>query len=357
MVRPYGVIALLAPAAMLAVLRWRATDGSVGVAFAVVAALCLWFHLATAPLCRGLRDAVDGDVVSRVRGRLGRGPRVAPRDLAIAAAPRGPRRRVHGAGLAVAARPLRRQERHRALLVRAGAADRSSSGRDRRRDGGAHDRGLVLVAAAVGAPSWRAAGAARALPDRGGARAVGRARGPGADRTAQPDHPQSLPGRHLAAGAALVAAGLAEITDRIATHSSPAGGVVAPALLFAMLVAGGPFADATFRRSSFQHSKDFIRFDEPRRRDRRRSRCHLLSRRELARRRRRDRRVPVSWRLERDALALRLSDDPSRAGDGGGALRLAVRRAAAVAQPCLLAAARAAREPGAVPRRPSRSAG
>jgi hypothetical protein len=51
LVRPYGVIGLLAPAATLLVLRWRASGRlGWGVAYAVVSALCLWFHLAMAPL-------------------------------------------------------------------------------------------------------------------------------------------------------------------------------------------------------------------------------------------------------------------------------------------------------------------
>ncbi len=89
MVRPYAVIGLLAPAATLTVLRWRASGRlGWGVAFAVIGALCVWFHLATAPLAAapfGL--LVIETALLRLRPGAARSepPRVPARDLAIVA--------------------------------------------------------------------------------------------------------------------------------------------------------------------------------------------------------------------------------------------------------------------------------
>jgi len=66
----------------------------------------------------------------------------------------------------------------------------------------------------------------------------------------------------------LVAVGL----DRLAESARPRAqlaprawiGLAVPAVVIAALIATGPYADGVFRRSSFQHSKDFIRFDQPR---------------------------------------------------------------------------------------------
>jgi alpha-1,2-mannosyltransferase len=269
MVRPYAVIGLLAPAAALAILRWR-ESGRLrwGVSFAVLAALCLWFHLATAPLLVapfGL--LVIETVVARARGRAPtEEPRARPRDLAIAA--------VLAAALVGAFMVPAWQSLRDLYAAKSGIAQFSVElvpAIARLQAGASDGRSELTVTilfwclAAVGFAvlAWRRAGvalypAASALVQWVGLAILA---------------PIGLLNpiifnRYLIGTLPLVllgvAAGLAEVTDRIAPRSSPAAGIMTPALLLALLVAGGPFADATFRRSSFQHSKDFIRFDEPR---------------------------------------------------------------------------------------------
>ena len=270
MVRPYGVIGLLAPAATLTVLRWRASGRlGWGVAFAVIGALSVWFHLATAPLVAapfGL--LVIETALARLRPLPARSEpaRARARDLAMVA------------GLAVllvasfmlpAWQSLR--ELYAAKSGIAGFSFELVPWIARLQAGAAVGKADLTVTilfwflAAVGFVELARRRAPLALY----AAAATLAQWVGLAILA----PIGLLNpiifnRYLIGTLPLVllgvGAGLAEITDRIASRSGPAAVVVMPALLLAMLVAGSPFADATFRRSSFQHSKDFIRFDEPR---------------------------------------------------------------------------------------------
>ena len=365
-----AVIALLAPAADArgAALARRRTAG-VGCRLRGAGALCLWFHLATAPLlaapfgllvietalarlraergCAASRRASARRAISRSVAGLARAPGRArswcpPGDRCATSTP--PR---------AASRASRSSWCRRSLVFRPAPPT------------GTPALTVTLLFWGLAAVGCRRPGAparaARALPGGGDARAVGGARDPGADRTAQPDHLQSLSDRHPAAGAAPASRPVSpQLADRFAppARRARARGVVVPAA--PARAAGGrparsPTPPSGDRRSSTARTSSAST-------SRAADRCATAvppfyrdqSWRAAAGA---DRRVPVSRRLERDALALRLPDDPSRAGGRGRALRLALRRAAAAAQPRLLAAAGAAREPGAVPRRSSRSAG
>jgi hypothetical protein len=269
MVRPYAVIGLLAPAAVLAILRWRASGRlGWGIAFAVLAALCLWFHLATAPLLVAPFGLLLLETIAaRVRGRArAEQPQATPRDLAIAA---GTSAVLVGAFMVPAWQSLR--DLYAAKSGIAGFSFELVPAIARLQAGAADGRSELTVTILF----WCLAAVGFAVVAQ---RRAPLALYPAAAALAQWVGLAILApigllnpiifNRYLIGTLPLVllgvAAGLAEVTDRMASRSSPAAGVLAPALLLALLVAGGPFADATFRRSSFRHSKDFIRFDEPR---------------------------------------------------------------------------------------------
>jgi len=267
MVRPYGVIALLAPAAVLAVLRWR-DSGRLrwGVVWAVLAPLCLWFHLATAPMLVTPMGLFAFEALSKRRARVGR-------DIAIAATI---------AALLIAAFLAPTWKSLRELFsAKSGIAPFSFE--------------LIppiarLEAGAANGPAMNAVTLLFwAVAAAGCATLVRR-------RPAHALYPllstlalwvglavlapigllnPIIFNRYLIGTLPLVllavAIGLVAIGERIATAAGtrqaalrPRLGWAGPAAFLVVLLLAGPFADPVFRRSSFQHNKDFLRFDLPR---------------------------------------------------------------------------------------------
>ena len=291
MVRPYAFIALLAPAATLALLRWRDGGGlRWGLGYAALAALCLWFHLATAPLL-----AVPFGLLALEKlfsGRRG-AARLLPRQAQASGAPDSPRSAPRWRDFAVVGGAT-------LLLIGAFVAPTWGSLHAlyaAKRGGGVFTPDLVApileLQAGTATPAAAALFWALALV---GLAALWRL---------QPIAVVVVAGSTLAqwVGLAilapiglgnplifnryligtlplmllLLAIGLDLAARRLADRlrlaaasrgASPRSARFATAALLTLplvlLAALGPFADPEVRRSSFRHSKDFVRFDVPR---------------------------------------------------------------------------------------------
>jgi hypothetical protein len=279
MVRPYAFVALLAPAVTLVALRWRGSGRPAwGLAWAVLSALCLWFHLATAPLLVAPFGLL---LLEKARARMRRGaPRdtaLPPlRDLAIAGA---------AAALLVAAFMVPLWESLRELYAAKGGITRFSFEL-------LPPIARLQAGTAVGDGAIAATFLFWSLAVIGGAVLARR-------RPALVIYPvvvtlalwvglailQPIGMLHpiifnryligtLPLVLLLVAAGLDAAIERLEagirgsatdpTERSSFGTHAATVVVLVLLVASGPYGDAVFRRSSFQHNKDFIRFDQPR---------------------------------------------------------------------------------------------
>ena len=272
MVRPYAVVALLAPAATLALLRWREHGRLAwGLVYAVLAALCLWFHLGTAPF---LAAAFGALLVEKAFARL-LAPRwrelgpVVPswRDLGLVGA---------AALLLVAAFVVPAWDSLRELYsVKSGL--------------GRFAPALVppIAHLQAGASSAWAVPLFWALVC-GGLAVLLRARPAIAIHLAAVTLAQwaglavlapiglgspIILNRYLVGTLPLVllfaAVGLAAAAGRVArslasTGAAALAALAVPAICLTLLAAASPFADPEFRRSSFRHGKDLLRFDVPR---------------------------------------------------------------------------------------------
>jgi hypothetical protein len=269
MVRPYAVIGLLAPAATLAVLRWRASGRLAwGIAYAVVAALCLWFHLATAPLLLapfGL--LVIETVLARRRGGApGEPPRVALRDLAITA---GAAAVLVGAFMVPLWQSLRDLYAAKSGIARFSLELVPPIAR---LQAGTTIGGFAVAATVL---FWLVAALGTAMLARRRARL---ALYPVAATLAQWVGLAILApigllnpiifNRYLIGTLPLVlllaALGLASGVEWIEESRGRFAAISAAGAPLLMLLLAGPYADPVFRGSSFQHSKDFMRFDQPR---------------------------------------------------------------------------------------------
>jgi hypothetical protein len=269
MVRPYAVIALLGPVATLAVLRWRASGRLAwGLGYAVLAALCLWFHLATAPLLLAPIGLLALEtVLVRVRRRArDQPPLVSLRDLAIAA----------GAAVVLVAAfmvPLWQSLRD-LYAAKSGIAPFSFElvpPIARLQSGVAIGPLAValtvlfwlLTALGLVALARRQPWLALYLVGAAVAQWIGLAILAPLGQLNPIIFNRYLMGT-LPLVLSFTAVALAAATERAeASWGRVAALVVAGAPLLVLLLAG-PYADPRFRDSSFQHSKDFMRFDQPR---------------------------------------------------------------------------------------------
>jgi hypothetical protein len=260
MVRPYGVITLLAPAAVLVLLRFRESGRLVwGVAFALLAAASVFFHLGTAPFIAAVMLFAIGE---RLLGRDGAlswtrlGALAAstlgliaafalpawPSLVALARAKSGRRLFQLDAVLSV----LSLQAGIASLAIALPVVAIAIAGllvlfRDRPAAAG--------LTATVVAAQWL--GLAVLAPSGGRSPLV-------LNRYLLITVPFLL--LWVAVGVTTAASRLA----RVAAGRRWGAEWIVPIVVVIALVACGPFTDRDFRRSSFVHGKDFLRFDQPR---------------------------------------------------------------------------------------------